>query len=203
MVRIVEVKPLSAAAEALGVLRASLAIVLLASFAIASSRSAKPPPAMLLPYQKLFADLPSSDQRMVRNLREAMVESENARGRSKQWPEVAALAEQGVAPFAADPIDRDGYAWKLATRGTAVNYLGESKSADFLLVFTEPDPGALRMPGEKPPPVDEQHHTLSDGTPIHVGIWMRAGGAPVSHVVPFPATEGWTQIVSKPLDPTL
>ena len=107
------------------------------------------------------------------------------------------MRREEVPPFAPDPVDRPGHLWRFEQQGTYVNYVGLG-STDYLLLFIEPD-----APVPNPPPVDEQHHTLSDGTAIHVSIWMRPGGKPVDHVISFPAAEGWVQIVAKPLDPTL
>jgi hypothetical protein len=207
--RVLDVQPPSTAAETLGVVRAGLVIVLAASFAIFAPRGGKPASQAwpLLPYQRLFIDLPSADQRVVRSLREAMLEAENSRAQTKAWPEVAALAQQGIPPFAPDPIDRGAYVWSRNQAGLYVNYRGVPQVADrteLLLLFVEPDPSAARMPGDRPPPVDEQHHTLSDGSALHVSLWLRAPGrARDDKVVSFPAADGWTQILSKPVDPTL
>jgi hypothetical protein len=112
-----------------------------------------------------------------------------------------------VPPFAPDPIDRATYLWKKSQAGLYVNYRGSPQAADrseLLLLFVEPDPAAARMPGDRAPSVDEQHHTLTDGTALHVSLWLR----PLKpdrddKVISFPAAEGWTQILSKPVDPTL
>jgi hypothetical protein len=207
--RVLEVQPPSTAAETLGVVRAGLIIVLAASFAIFAPRGGKPGGQAwpLLPYQRLFIDLPSPDQRVLRSLREAMIEAENARSQTRAWPDVTALAQQGIPPFAADPIDRDAYAWSKNQAGLYVNYRGVPRVAgrpELLLLFGEPDPAAARMPGDRPLPVDEQHHTLDDGTALHVSLWLRLPGrARDERVVSFPAADGWIQILSKPVDPTL
>jgi hypothetical protein len=207
--RVLEVRPPSTTAETLGVVRAGVVIVLAASFAILAPRGGKPGGQAwpLLPYQRLFIDLPSADQRVIRSLREAMIEAENSRSQTKAWPEVAALAQQGIPPFAPDPIDRGAYLWSRKQTGLNVNYRGVPQLADrpeLLLLFVEPDPAAARMPGDRPLPVDEQHHTLADGTALHVSLWLRPPGrARDERVVSFPAADGWTQILSKPVDPTL
>jgi hypothetical protein len=206
--RVLEVQPPSTAAETLGVVRAGLVIVLAASFAIFAPRGGKAAGQAwpLLPYQQLFVDLPATDQRIIRSLREAMIEAENARSQTKVWPEVAALSQQGIPPFAPDPIDGKAYAWTRSQAGLYVNYRGSPQAEgrpELLLLFVEPDPAAARMPGDRPPPVDEQHHTLADGTALHVSLWLRrAKPARDDRVVSFPAGSGWTQILSKPVDPT-
>jgi hypothetical protein len=209
--RVIEVLPPSVGAETWGVVRAALAVGLVASFVIFSphgdATTAAAGPA-LMPYQRLFVNLPATDQRIVRSLREGMVEAENVRGTTKQWPDVAALAREGIPPFADDPVDREGYVWTRVQQGLVINYRGVPRAAsaqsEYLMLFVEPDPGALRMPGERAPPVDEQHHTLSDGTALHASIWMRPRReAATGDTVGFPANDGWTQVLAKPVDAAL
>jgi hypothetical protein len=212
VIHVREVRSSSVQAETLWVARAGMAILLVSSFAIFAQRGASVEGAaspLLQPYQRLFADLDAPTQRMVRSLREAMLEAEQAREKTGRWPPVDQLAADGIPPFASDPIDSAGYRWGQAHEGLYVSYRGAAvvgaARPELMLLFIEPDSKALRMPGEKPPPVDEQHHTLLDGTALHVSIWMRLPG-PTSDPAPvsaFPAASGWTQVLSKPADPTL
>src|SRR5262249_24976533 len=61
-----------------------------------------------LPYQVLFRDLPSAEQRVYGQLREGVTEAIAARGASGDWPSVESLAEQGIPPFARDVLDKAG-----------------------------------------------------------------------------------------------
>jgi hypothetical protein len=108
----------------------------------------------LMPFQRLFGSLGGEDQRMFRELQEGLLEAENARSATGRWPAPAALAEQGIPPFAAAagvagaaggakipagamPGDAGGarlrgggaaarrlYRWELRREGLVVNYLG-------------------------------------------------------------------------------
>ena len=201
-IRTVEVKPPSALSEGPGVLRIAFFIVIFSLLAVFRQSGA---PASeqgdLLPYQALFKDLPPADQRLFRQLQEGLVEAENLRAQTGRWPTVEALAGDGVPPFAADPLDREGYTWTLFRAGLNVNYVGTpsptSGRPQFLLEALEPDLSVPQPTARVP--VDETHHTLSDGTNLHVRIWMRADRRPVTAVAQVPLAEGWTQLLSRPL----
>jgi len=201
-IRTVEVKPPSALAEGLAVLRAAFFIALFSLIAVyRQSGAAAPEKADLLPYQVLFKDLPPADQRVFRQIQEGMIEIENVRGQTGRWPPVEALASDGIPPFAPDPVDRERYTWSFSRRGLNVGYVGTpaptSNRPRFLLQFVEPDPNV--PPPISKVPVDEQHHTLSDGTNLHVLLWMHANtGQPPSTVAELPLAEGWTQLLSRP-----
>jgi hypothetical protein len=144
-----------------------------------------------------FAELASADQRVFRALREGLGEAEIARAAGGEWPSVAELADQGVPPFAADPLDREGYRWERLRQGRVTNYLGVarpgSKRPSFLAVIQEPEPGLPADPQAKP---DDVHHRLPDGTMLHVTIWRgpALGPSPVVLAVP-PIERGWSAIV--------
>src|ERR1700690_4494864 len=113
----------------------------------------------LLPYQVLFRDLPSAEQRLYRAMQEGAGEAVRVRGTQGSWPSVAALAAAGVPPFARDVLDKAGFQWRGQNDGLFVNYLGvPSAPGDtpvWLIFVQEPD----RVTGEKPPPpsiVDEE-----------------------------------------------
>jgi hypothetical protein len=162
----------------------------------------------LMPWQRLFRSLGGPDQRLFRELQEGLLEAENARSASGHWPAPAALAAQGIPPFAGS--GRRRYRWELRQEGLVVNYLGlpaDGRDPSFLLLVQEPDP---RLPpavaaGQ---PADEMHHRLADGTLLHVSTWMRAGpprtaasrGADAADAgrgaIAEPFARGWTQLLS-------
>jgi hypothetical protein len=158
----------------------------------------------LLPYQRLFRTLEGEDQRLFRELQEGLLEAENVRSSARRWPAPAALAAQGIPPFADAPGrgGRRNYHWQLRQEGLIVNYLGmpaDARDPAFLLLVQEPDPPAPAA-GPAPPAgaaagapargaeaaasgvlaqaTDEVHHRLADGTLLHVSTWMRAAPAP-------------------------
>jgi hypothetical protein len=203
-IRTVEIRPPSVRAETLNVLKASGAIVLLvavylfrpAMFGGADERAASRP-ADLLPFQRLASDAPGTDQRMFRELQEGLLEAERTRAATGRWPEAAALASEGIPPFAADPTRKAAtYRWSTLVQGTTVNYAGIPAAASapaWLLVILEPDAGAPPDPA----PNDETHHRLPDGTTLHVSIWQvpentrQTGFSAVTR----PQNEGWVQLL--------
>src|SRR5262249_10909150 len=97
----------------------------------------------MAPFERKFADLDAPDQRLTLMLREGMAEAEAVRSRTGAWPSAASLAQQGIPPFTADPIDHANYTWTFAANKTAINYLGRPAPASgrpsFLVIITEPD----------------------------------------------------------------
>jgi len=76
----------------------------------------------LLPYQTVIQNRPDADQRMFRELQEALLEAERERSTDGTWPEVPALADQGIPPFAIDPTAKNAaFRWQLLKSGTLVN----------------------------------------------------------------------------------
>jgi hypothetical protein len=180
----------------------------------------------LLPYQRLFRTLGGEDQRLFRELHEGLLEAENVRSSARRWPAPAALAAQGVPPFA-DAPGRGGrriYRWQLRQEGPTVNYLGlpaDARDPALLLLVQEPDP---RLPAGGPvspadagaPPggvgpaaggvlsqaTDEVHHRLADGTLLHVSIWMRAAPPMPARagddrgLMTEPYARGWVQLLA-------
>ena len=149
----------------------------------------------LLPYQTVIQNRPDADQRMFRELQEALLEAERERSTDGTWPEVPALADQGIPPFAIDPTAKNAaFRWQLLKSGTLVNYLGIPDRAGvpaWLLLVQEPDAGV-------PPDQnfeDEEHNKLLDGTMLHVSTWSYTDGIHASgKIVRLPQAEGWTQI---------
>ena len=197
-VRRVRVQPLSARAELAGVLRASMVIAIASWILLAAGsanfRDAGTATRNLLPFQILIRDRPSSDQRMFRELQEGLLEAETRRTTTGSWPAVAALAGDGVPPFAFDPTaKRAQYDWTFTRSGTFVNYLGIPRQPDapaWLLLVLEPEPGAPPDQARE----DEEHHKLTTGVMLHVSTWTRADGRVANRITRTPQSEGWTQL---------
>lgn len=151
------------------------------------------------PWQHSFLALPPDGQRLYRAVREGVFEIESRRGATGAWPEVSALAEDLVPPFAADRL-LPALAWTRARDGLYVTYLGRPRDGaglDWLVLFIEPEPKAF-ADGAATAPVDEEHHTLADGTALHVTVWTRPAGAPApAQVVAFPLADGFVQQVGR------
>jgi len=128
------------------------------------------------------------------------------RSDARSWPDVAALAEAGIPPFARDPLDKTGLQWSVRSEGLVVNYVGlpsaPGSGPAYLILVQEPDP----VTGEKAPPpsapatVDEEHQLLADGTLLHVSYWKTTAQSVRRGIIGDPALAGWTQIrVTSPL----
>ena len=175
--RSVEIRPPSVRAETVNVVKAAVAIVMIVAAYIfrpslgdSSATAARDIPAGLLPYQKLVRDVPPVEQRLFRELQEGLLEAERIRAATGQWPDVKALAAEGVPPFAEDPTRKIDYTWTSIRQDWVTNYLGvpsDTREPAWVLVILEPEPGALPDPA----PNDETHHRLPDGTTLHVSIW--------------------------------
>lgn len=202
-VRTVEVVSPSAGDELVWLLNTAAFIVVVVIYIVAfetigSGRNASlGPNDGLLPYQVLFRDLPTADQRMFRAMQEGAGEAERLRAADGAWPTTTSLAEAGIPPFARDPLDKAGLRWSERSERLVVNYLGVSPAAGssqaFLILIQEPDP----VTGEKAQPpgvVDEEHQLLTDGTLLHVTYWKKGEPSLRPGVVGDPAMAGWTQI---------
>ncbi len=204
-----EITPPSARREAANVLRLA-AVILLVTWVYLANTAAPQAGASgrtnLVSFQKLFRDLGPNDQRMFRSLQEGLLEAENLRASSGAWPAPAALAEQGIPPFAVDPIAKQKYTWSLHHEGILVNYLGlpaasstaaaAAAAADqpaYLILVQEPTPGA---PPDRAPS-DEEHHRLPNGDVLHVSVWMHdRGGKLADSLFGLPEADGWTQLLA-------
>lgn len=203
-VRSVEIRSPSVRDETLNVLKAATAIVLIvAAYLFRPSLADRSPnlqsrqsPVGLLPYQTLVRDVSAAEQRIFRELQEGLLEAERIRSTTGQWPDVAALAAEGIPPFAPDPTKSTSYKWTSVRQDWAVNYLGvpsDPAAPAWVLVILEPEPGAPADPA----PNDETHHRLPDGTTLHVSIWnmpeekRRSGFAALR----LPQNDGWTQLM--------
>lgn len=212
-IRTVRIESPSARAETLAVLRTAAAVVFLAYFAIGlrrgdagaggdSARSGGTAPSDLMPFQVLFRDQDPASQRLFRTLQEGLAEIEIRRASSKAWPEVTALAAEGIPPFAPDPQDRGAIAWTLRRKSYVVNYLGApvpgSGRRPWLLLFEEPQPDNPDVSHRQLVVLDEEHRRLSDGTILHVSVWIGPDGAAAGEDVlfrPLLIKTGWKQVL--------
>ena len=203
--RTTEILPPSVRAETAGVLKASAVVVLLVTAYLfrpdlspnpSADLQSRQSPRDLLPYQRLVRDAAPAEQRIFRELQEGLLEAERVREATGGWPDVAALAAEGIPPFAPDPTRKVEYKWTSVRQDWAINYLGvptDRSAPAWVLVILEPEPGAPADPA----PNDETHHRLSDGTTLHVSIWnlpeekRRSGFAALR----LPQNEGWTNLL--------
>jgi len=196
--RRVEVRPPSPRLELGNVVRFGMVIVVGAWIFLAADsgtlREAGGTTKHLLPFQTLIQNRPSNDQRMFRELQEGLLEAEARRASSGAWPGVAALAADGIPPFALDPTAKGGrYDWRLTVSGAFVNYLGlpqQAGSPAWLVLVQEPEPGAPPDPARE----DEEHHRLLGGDMLHVSTWVRADARVAAGTIRAPQAEGWTQL---------
>ena len=200
--RTVEILPPSVRHETTNVIRLAVVIVALVGFYLASTAWNTSTDTVrsgdLLPYQVLMRDRPSDEQRAFRELQEGLLEAERVRSITGGWPSPAALADQGIPPFGADPTRVTSYVWTVTQRGVFVNYRGMPRVTGvpaWLLLIQEPDRGAPRDPS----PEDEEHHRLPDGAMLHVSMWIHPEGTELpSRLVSLPQVEGWTQLRAGP-----
>lgn len=197
-IRRVEVRPPSARVEFANVVRLGMVVVVGVWMFLATDSAtfgkAGAATRHLLPFQTLIQDRPPIEQRMFRALQEGLLEAEARRAASGRWPEPAALADEGIPPFAIDPTDKGGpYEWRLIVNGAIVNYLGLPRRAGapaWLLLVQEPEPGAPPDPARE----DEEHHRLLNGDMLHVSTWIRAEAPTPRGAIRAPQAEGWTQL---------
>jgi hypothetical protein len=198
-VRRTQVKPPSARTELTNVVGVGLLIVVavlaLLAFDSAHFRQDAKSQRNLLPFQAMVQDRPSNEQRVFRELQEGLLEAELRRAANGTWPTVAALAADGIPPFAPNPTAKGGtYLWRLIQSGIFVNYLGIPQHSDgpaWLVLIEEPAPGAPPYPG----PPGEEHHRLADGTMLRVSTWVHPdGGRMASDIIRIPQAGGWTQL---------
>jgi hypothetical protein len=200
-VRTVEMKPPSRSGESFAVVMTAAAIAVCALYSIllrkgpAAADGGAARSGDSLPFQRTFQELPSAEQRMVRQLMEGFAEAKRVRGETGRWPKPEALAADQIPPFAADAIDKAGYRWSLQEDRLIVNYFGTPKdrsSPDYLLLIREPEPVGAET--AQPGVVDEEHQLLPDGTLLHVTFWKRPAGPSPTAIVARPELERWIQI---------
>ena len=140
------------------------------------SKPAEPAPS----WQKPVSELTAEQRRFYLELRGQLRSAERARDATKTWPAPAGIFPEG---------------WVHRRQGMYVNYLGEGEGLRWLVLFIEPDP---RVAFEKAPLEDDEHHTLSDGTALHVTAWTQPLDEPATdRVTAFPAAEGWAERVAR------
>jgi hypothetical protein len=146
-------------------------------------------------WQRSFRELAAPEQRLFRQVRESLYDIERLRAETGRWPEPSTLADEGVEPFRADDA-AFSLAWQRSQNGLSVTYLGvpTDGGVSWLVLFIEPTPTPL-LAQAPVVPEDEEHHTLPDGTPVHVTVWTHsAGAAPLTpDGLVFPAAQGWLQ----------
>jgi hypothetical protein len=133
----------------------------------------------LASWQRSHREMSEADQRRFRSIRIGLLQAEKVRGATGQWPEVL--------------FDDPQATWVKRRHGVYVNYLAASGATRWLVLFIEPEPKKLN---EKSPqaPIDDEHHTLCDGTELHVTVWSTPNeGELPAEVLAFPVTEGWVQ----------
>ena len=160
---------------------ALVAAVALVTWLGLTQKKSSLPPNEALPYQAPVSELSAAEQERLAQLRTQLRVAEKERTATGKWPE--RLTEDGSCT--------------LRVHGPYVNYLAapaDPSRLRWLVLVIEPQPGAIRDPA---PPEDEEHHTLSDGTAVHVTVWTAPNeGALPSVVLPFPAADGWTQRIN-------
>lgn len=208
-IRTEEVIPPSQRDDGSWVFLAAMAIVVCVIYIIGferggpAGRNAGAQARALLPYQTLFRDLPSVEQRVFRAMQEGLGEALRTRGSTQAWPAVATLAAQGVPPFAPDVLDRSALRWELRSTALLYQYVGipsaSREAPAFMISIVEPEP----ITGEKPIPgvVDEEHQVLPDGLLLHITYWKRRADGIGTGPITEPSLAGWTQIrVKSPIE---
>jgi hypothetical protein len=207
-VRDVEIDPPSARDELVSVVRAAMAVVFGVWLVVANQTSVGRPGATdqsrrLLPFQFIVLDRPSDEQRMFRSLQVGLLEAENLRVTTGEWPAPEALAAEGIEPFAPDPTNRGAmYTWQLVKSGFRLGYLGmpdRQHAPAWLLLVQEPDPSLPPEPFQN----DEEHHRLVTGLVLHVSTWTRPTAPRLPAALPpVPQAEGWVQLFAVGPSPT-
>ncbi|MEO6771516.1 MAG: hypothetical protein ABI467_00650 [Kofleriaceae bacterium] len=201
-VRTVVVQSPSVAREAALVVRAVFHIVIWSAVLMTASvfhrgeAGAFAATGATTPDLELFRDLDTDAQRLFRASLEGLTEAEDVRSQSGAWPTVEQLAARHIPPFAPDPLDKAGYRWRMLRDGALVNYVGtpdpSSRRPSFVISILEPDPGT---PIDPQAFTDEAHHTLRDGTLLHVGVFF--GPRPLTTPMATPAFEdGWRRVTT-------
>jgi hypothetical protein len=197
-IRDVEISPMSARDELISVARAGMAIAVSVALYLANNpfpSGAGVIQRNLLPFQALVQSRSPAEQLIFRELQVALLEAEGVRSSKGSWPEPAAMAAEGIEPFAVNPaIKGPAYQWRLLRDGRFINYTGVAGQASapaWLILVQEPDPSVQ-------PDVfvdDEEHDRLLDGSILHVSIWIHPTEVKASAVaVRVPQAEGWIQL---------
>ena len=157
-------------------LAAALAVFVVVQVAQHLRRPTSPP---LLAWQRPVSELTDAQRAMFTELRASLRTAEAQRAATHEWPSL--------------DLTRNAR-WALRRQRLAINYVAEAEGLRWLVLFLEPDP-RLHEPA---PPEDEEHHTLADGTALHVTVWTQPLDTPrVDEVTAFPAAEGWVERVAR------
>ena len=195
--RTLNVRPIDAARETVGVIQACVAISVVALLLAGQRREGEAAAGVELSYQVLFRDQPPDVQRVYRELLSGIEEALLLRESEGRWPSVGELASEFVAPFAAVPGVTPDRTWRMARQGDFINYAGEpvpgTDAAAYLVLIQDnvPHPGDAVL--------DEFHRPLGEGRLVHVSIWMHDEPGPLPDLIVVPEREGWTQIVNGPV----
>jgi len=147
-------------------------------------------------WQRSFRELPESEQRTFRHLREALPELERLRVATGQWPTPETMRDEQVEPFREDELTTPRR-WALRQHGVYASYVGvpvaDATAQRWVVLLIEPSTN------ESAPPEDEEHHTRADGVPVHVTVWSQPNDAePVpDEVLAFPAAQGFLQRIGR------
>lgn len=207
-IRTVEVHPPSQSDEGAFAFLAAVFVVLCVIYVVAFERYGAGPntarrTAPSLPYQVLFRDLPTAQQRQFRQMEEGLGEAMAVRARGGEWPAVDALATDGIPPFAPDALDKTGLRWRLLRDGLVALYVGTPTAGGapaWMIRVQEPDPLAAEQASANAP-VDEEHRALPDGRLLHVTFWTRRNAVASAAIPADPALAGWSQIrIKSPFD---
>jgi hypothetical protein len=201
-IRTVEVLPPSHSGEAAGVFL-SAAFIYLCVFYILAFQLYEPQAAgdrrsatAVLPFQVLFPDLPSPEQRIFRQMQEGLAEALQTRGARGEWPTVESLATQSIPPFTHDVLDKSALTWTQHRDGAIVAYVGipapGAAMPAFLIFIQEPEPTGGEQPSAAV--IDEEHQLLPDGKLLHVTYWKHVSASLKPGPVLTPELAGWTQI---------
>lgn len=198
-IRDVEIAKLSARDELISVMRAAMGITAITWLYLVNNPFPSTGGALqrnLLPFQAAIQSRSPEEQLMFRELQVALIEAETRRSSAGAWPGTAAMAEEGIEPFAVNPaVRRTPYQWRLLRDGFFVNYVGipaDPAKPAWLMLVQEPDPDAQPEPFVD----DEDHDRLLHGEILHVSIWSHADGGKLTaaSVVRAPQAEGWIQL---------
>lgn len=130
-------------------------------------------------WQRHISELSPAQRRFETTLRQEIGLMEASRSETHSWPPLQTFND-----------------WRLLQQGVYVNYVGPGEGLRWLVLIIEPDktqPSAGDLV-----PLDDEHHQLGDGTQIHVTVWVQPLHEPSPVALsPFPAAEGWVEIVRK------
>jgi hypothetical protein len=132
-----------------------------------------------LDWQRPVSEFTDAQRAMYTELRASLRIAEAQRSSTKTWPALNLTSNA---------------TWSLQQQRLAINYIAEAEGLRWLVLFLEPDPRVK----EPAPPEDDEHHTLNDGTALHVTVWTQPlSASPSANVTAFPAAEGWVERVAR------